>query len=95
MWKWHDGQFAFYDRWLKVARRNKAYIILPVLPDFTEDGSVTLNVRVRFNLSGYRNPQTFPDWKKLTMKMMDEYFKRCVREHDALPRGSDSGPEVS
>lgn len=79
-WKWNDKQFAFNDRWMKVCKRNGAYIVLPVTPKFNEDDSVELNVRVRFGFSDYTNPVTFPNWKKLTMKMMDKYYTTCVKE---------------
>ena len=76
-WKWNDAQFAFNDRWMKVARENDAYIVLPVYAVFNGD-EVTLNVRVRFGWSDYHNPRTFPNWRKVTMKQMDEYYKECV-----------------
>ncbi len=81
-WQWDDHQFAFNDRWNKVGRRNDAYTVLPCLPTFNDDGSVTLDVRVRWGFSDYHKPQTFQNWKKVTMKQMDAYYKECKAEYD-------------
>jgi hypothetical protein len=78
-WKWDDKQFEFRDRWWKVAyKKNDAYMVLPVYPLFNDNGSVLLDVRVRFSLSDYHNPRTFENWKKVMIKQMDEYFKECL-----------------
>lgn len=82
-WQWDDRQFAFYDKWLKVCYKwNDAYIVLPVLPIFNEDGSVKLDVRVRFSLSEFSNPKTWPNWKKLYMKEMDAYYKESFEKYN-------------
>ena len=75
-WRWDDDQFAFYDRWQKVCQKNDAYIVLPCVPKFNEEGGVTLNVRIRFSFDDYRNPVYFENWKKLTNKAMDDYYKK-------------------
>ncbi|MEE8382247.1 MAG: hypothetical protein V3R78_10295 [Thermodesulfobacteriota bacterium] len=85
-WKWTDKQFAFYGRWSKVGRKNNAYLILPCQPEFKEDDSVILDVRIRFGWSDYRNKKIFPNWKKLTMKQMDEYYKECEAEYNNLKK---------
>lgn len=82
-WKWDDKQFEFNDRWHKVCRNNDAYIVLPCQPVFHDDGSVLLDVRIRFQISDYRNPKTFPNWKKVTMKLMDSYYNESVKEYEA------------
>jgi len=83
-WKWDDEQFAFKDRWNKVCyKKNDAYIVIPCPPAFMDDGSVLLDVRIRYGLSDYRNPINFPSWKKLTMKAMDEYYKNSSKEYMA------------
>lgn len=83
-WKWDDEQYAFDDRWKKVCyKKNDAYIVLPCQPSFMPDGSVWLDVRIRFGLDDYRNPVHFPNWKKVTMKMMDEYYKASSAEYHA------------
>lgn len=87
-WQWDDKQFEFNDRWRKVCRRNDAYLILPCQPEFNTDGSVLLDVRIRFQFSPYRNPRTFPDWKKVTMKQMDAYYKESVREYEASEKSA-------
>jgi len=83
-WQWDDDQFKFYARWLRVGRRNNAYIVLPCLPEFNDDGSVALNVRIRFGLSEFSNPKTFHNWKKLLSRDMDVYYKECESAHDLL-----------
>ena len=81
-WKWNDAQFSFNDRWNKVCLKNYSYMVLPRLPMFHGDYSVTPNVRTRFNMSSYENPKTFRDWRKVTMKQMDEYFKKSVSQYE-------------
>lgn len=78
-WKWDDKQFAFYGRWRKVCGRNGAYSVLPCLPEFGDDGSVELDIRIRWDHEGYHNPRKFPSWKKLHMEVMDAYYKKCVK----------------
>lgn len=88
-WKWEDKQFEFSDRWHKVCRNNDAYIVLGCQPVFSDDGSsVLLDVRIRFQFSDYRNPRTFPDWRKVTMKQMDAYYKESKAEYEATTKKS-------
>lgn len=87
-WKWDDKQFEFNDRWHKVCRKNDAYIVLGCQPVFHDDGSVTLDVRNRFQFSDYRNPRTFQDWKKVTMKQMDAYYKESAAEYETTDKKS-------
>jgi hypothetical protein len=82
-WKWDDSQFKFNSRWMKVCRDNDAYIVLPCQSVFNDDGSVTLDVRIRFRLDNYRNPCSFSNWRKLTIKQMDAYFKKSVAKYKA------------
>lgn len=80
IWKWTDDQFTFYDRWLKVARKNDAYMVMPRLPKFNEDGSVEMSVYRRHDFeSKFSNNRVFEKWKKVTMKVMDEYYKDSVK----------------
>lgn len=82
-WRWTDKQWAFKNRWNKVCYGwNDAYMVLPLPPVFHDDGSVDLGVRVRMSFNKYTSKKTFPNWKKCTMKMMDEYFEKCVIEED-------------
>lgn len=77
-WRWTDAQFSFKDKWHKVFKKHDAYIILPRKIVFNNDGSVDLDVRVRFNLNDFSNPKTFPDWKKLKLKDLEEYYLDSV-----------------
>lgn len=52
------------DRWKKVCKKNDAHTVLPCNPVFNSDGSVVLDVRIRYNFSGFHNPHTFPNWKR-------------------------------
>lgn len=81
-WKWTNEQFDFSSRWNRVCRKNDAYIVLPLQAVFTDNGGVTLDVRIRFGLDEYHNPATFENWKKVTMKMMDEYYKKSSDEYN-------------
>lgn len=93
-WKWDDEQYAFNDRWRKVCfKKNDAYIVLPCQPDFLDDGGVVLDVRIRFGLDDYHNPVSFPNWRKVTMKAMDEYYKRSEKEYKAKPRLTPREPD--
>lgn len=85
-WRWSDKQFSFYDRWLKVGKRNDAYIVLPAFPKFSNDGSVTLDVRIRFSDSDFRNPKRFLNWKKMSMEMMADYYKESVVKYKTQNR---------
>lgn len=80
-WQWDDRQYAFEDRWMKVCSRG--YMVKPWSPVFGVDGSVSLNVRIRFGLDDYKNPVVFPNWKKVTVKMLTDYYQKCVAEYEA------------
>jgi len=84
MWQWDDKQSDFFKRWLKVGKRNDAYIVLPDLPVFGENNKVTLNVRIRFKLSAFSNPKTFDNWKKLTMREMGYYYQESEKAYKAF-----------
>jgi hypothetical protein len=81
-WQWDDKQFAFNDRWHKVGKRNNAHIVLPCQSKFNDDGSVELDVRIRYGWDEYHNPRIFPNWQKLLMKDMDIYYKECVQGYE-------------
>lgn len=84
-WKWTDAQFGLNDRWMRMCRE---FMVRPLPAVFNEDGSVTLNVRIRYSLDDYHNPTTFPDWKKLTMKKMASYYKDSVNEYELIAKGN-------
>ncbi len=92
-WKWTDRQFAFKDRWLGVCRKNDNYITLPIQPLFGEGFQVTLGTRAGFGFDDYAPRKTFDDWRKLTKKMMGEYYNKCASEHPTPVKKpvSDSG----
>lgn len=81
-WKWNDAQYKFNSRWMRICKKNDAYIVLPCWAVFNPTGSVTLDVRIRFTLDGYRNPKTFPNWKKVTIKEMEAYYLECVTQYE-------------
>lgn len=82
-WRWSDCQYAFKKRWIKTAYKNDGYTVLPIWPVFKND-SVILNVRIRWEEKGFTNLVTFPNWKKVTIKMMDDYFKDSVHKYNKL-----------
>lgn len=71
-WKWSDSQFEFNDKWIKKGCKDH-YVIKPFYADFNEDGSVTLQFRKIFE-NDIIGSKTFPDWKKLTIKEMREFY---------------------
>lgn len=81
-WMWNDKQYELNDRWLKVCSRNASYIVLPVTALFNKDGSVVLDVRIRFVESSYKNPTKFENYKKLTMKKMEQFYLACTEEYN-------------
>jgi hypothetical protein len=84
-WRWTDKQHEFYDRWRKVCYGERdAYIVLPVQPVFYDDGAVTLTTRTRFSMDSIRPERRFESWRKVTKKMMIEFYDDAVRERDAL-----------
>jgi hypothetical protein len=82
-WKWTDKQYDLNARWHRVCKKHDAYIVLPCPPVFHDDGSVTLNVRIRYGLNDFSNKQTFPNWKKLTMQVMEEYYTESCRLYES------------
>jgi hypothetical protein len=83
-WKWDDKQFGFNEKWNKVCYKiNDAYIMLPELPIFNQDGSVILNVRIRFYLNNFNNPQVFKNWKNLSTKEIDLYYKESLKKYES------------
>lgn len=78
MWHWDDNQYAFNRRWKKVCFNwNDAYIVLPVHCTFFDSHSVEISVKIRHNLSEFKNSIKFDNYKKVTMKMMDKFYKEC------------------
>ena len=82
-WRWTDQQFMFNRRWMNACKRENAYIVLPLQVCFHDDDSVTLGVRIRFGFSDFTNSKTFPNWKKLLMKSMQEYYLESVDKYDS------------
>lgn len=77
-WKWSDKQFEFWERWKRACDRCDAYITLPCMPEFGDDGSVTLSTRERYGLSDYRAEQKFDNWKTMKLKDMMAFYKSAV-----------------
>lgn len=84
-WRWTDRQWAFKDRWWKVCyKRYDAYLTLPLFPVFGDDGlSVTLGTRKRWNEPHDSPSRRFVDFRKVTMKMMEDFYNECVRTEKA------------
>ena len=94
-WQWTDKQFQLSDRWRRVRKRRDEYIVVGVPPTFGENGAVTFDVRVRFSLGDYHNPRTFPNWKKVTIKMMDDYYVECLQGHELSRKGPTNESRVT
>ena len=84
-WRWTDKQYQFNDRWVRSCyRKRDAYIYLPIQSEF--DGlQVKLGVRVRHNLSPERRYATFPDWRKVKVMDMLNFYDKSSKELEATP----------
>jgi len=81
-WRWNDEQFEFDDRWRKVCfEDNGAYMVKPLLPKFNEDGSVILDVRIRWSLDNFNNPKEFENWQNLSDNEMDKFYNDSVKKY--------------
>lgn len=89
-WRWTDEQFAFSERWQRACKRRDAYMVLPMLPVFHDDGSVTLGCRLRYEgLPGREwrpQPKKFDNWKKLKVKDMLAYYDEASAEDKEKPK---------
>jgi hypothetical protein len=75
-WKWTDAQHEFSDRWFEAARKCDEYMWRPCLPDFQEDGSVVVGVRMRHGMGDSPRPTiTLHRWKALTERMLINRFR--------------------
>lgn len=83
-WKWSDKQFSFNDRWKRVCHGwNNAFIIKPYDADFLDDGQVKLKCYQSYDrINPWSYERTFDNWKKTTMKMMDQFYKDAVIENN-------------
>ncbi len=80
--KWTDKQFEFNDRWQRVCNKIDGYITIPLLPIFHDDkGKVTLETRKRWSdPDPTRLSRTFENYKKVTIKMMTEFYHECRKQ---------------
>ena len=97
-WRWTDRQHKFNDRWFRVCRtRRAAHMHLPVFVSYGEGHEVTLGIRTRHALSNLSPKRIFPDWRKVTIKMMLEFYDEAVIEtkrHDAEEREKNGAPSI-
>lgn len=79
-WNWTDKQFAFNDRWKKVCFKwNDAWLFRPYDAKFLDNGAVKLSLYERHDFDHkYKYEKVFDNWKKTTMKIMDEFYKGGV-----------------
>ena len=76
-WKWDDAQYRLKEKWFRACYKKRgAYITLPTRPIFDNFGGVELGTRTRFGM-GPVYKRRFPNWKKLTVKMMLEFYDQC------------------
>lgn len=81
MWKWTDDQFDFKDKWFNCCyKKRDAYVKKPLLPEFNEDGSVTIGLRTIFGLDDERPTITFPNYKKVKIKDMLAFYDTHVKK---------------
>ena len=83
-WRWTDRQFRFNDRWRSVCfNEHDAYITLPLEASFGPGFEVTLGTRTRYGFDDYRPSETFPDWRKVTKKMMSDLYAKFIEDKPA------------
>lgn len=80
-WRWTDRQFAFNDRWNKVAKKEYfhggTFSIMATRPKFGDGFEVTMAVHQYYG-GDFKPSKTFPDWRKFTKAMMSEFYNECV-----------------
>lgn len=81
-WMWSDKEYDFNRRWNKLCYgEHDAYILRPNRAEFNEAGGVNLSLRYRFG-EDYNHEETFSDWRKVTKKMMSEFYLSGVDKHN-------------
>lgn len=82
-WRWTDRQHELNSRWFRVCyKKRDAYIRLPVQLSFDGD-AVLFRVRTRFGLDSHVPARTFPNWRKVTIAMMLDFYDSAVAEIEA------------
>jgi hypothetical protein len=85
-WRWTDRQYKLRDQWFRACHKTRgAYITLPVEPEFTDDGGVILKTRTRFGWDENNKEIKFPDWKKVKVREMLEFYDWVVAWRESLP----------
>lgn len=87
-WRWTDKQFELRDRWHRVFAKQDAYLTRPGKFEFTEDGGLTVGVRERhdFGEDQFFYAKTFPDWKKVTIGQLTEFYIEGDSARESRPR---------
>lgn len=87
-WRWTDKQFELRDRWHRVFAKQDAYLTCPAQFVFNADGSLTISVRERHNFGGdnFSHAKTFPDWKKVTLAQLTEFYVEGDAARENRPR---------
>lgn len=90
-WRWTDKQFEFRDRWFRACHKTRdAYITLPCEPHFTDDGGVIIKTRTRFGWDNNNKEIKFPDWKKVKVREMLEFYDSVIAYRDELKKSSQN-----
>jgi hypothetical protein len=87
-WRWTDKQFELRDRWHRVFAKQDAYLTRPGIFAFNEDGSITLGVRERHNFGedNFSHTKTFPEWKKVTIAHLTDFYIEGDAVRESRPR---------
>lgn len=84
-WKWTDQQHAFEKRWKVVCFQDMgAYIMVPCMAEFNNNNAVSLGFRVTFGLDEWTYKKTFDDWRKVTKKVMKEFYIEAEKNRESL-----------
>lgn len=84
-WKWSDKQYAFRDKWHRVLAKNDAYLIRGGIFEFCEDNSVHIGLR-RMWSNEIIHREIFDNWKKVTAKMLNQFYLDGVEKQKAGPK---------
>lgn len=94
-WKWSDAQHEFSNRWFEAARKQDEYMWRPCLPEFNEDGLVTIGVRMRHGMDDTPRPKiTLTKWEAMTTRMLQNRYKALenAAESEWKARGKNPLP---
>lgn len=74
-WRWDDHQYAFWNKWKVVCRKNQT-IFKAMRPEFTDAG-VVIGVCERFG-DGFKHTRTIEKWKYIPQRDLAAMLKKLI-----------------